>query len=195
MSLGGTTQQELLAKYRYTNVDEDWWTECVVEDFKDDMSQIGFDVTDVCYSVGYCQSDYASFSGRVDDWAKMFRHFGLLINWFYYDRAELGFSVTAQGRQGRQHLSDYMNPGENPYDEEDQPLQFDLYEMQNARELEIAKLEKSLEELCKEKSTELYRRLRDEHEYLTSDECIVGFILENCREEIEEHLSSLEDAC
>ena len=195
VNLGGTTQRALLDKYRYTNVDEDWWSECILEDFREKLKGIGFGHADCYYSLGYCQSDYATFSARVDDWAKVFKHLGLLLNWPYYEEAELSAEAVVADYRGNQRVSDYMNAGENPYDEEDDPIRFDLWEMRNAGESEMLELVRSIEALCEELSSELYRSLREEHEYLTDDERVVEYILENCQDEIEEHLLSLEDAC
>ena len=60
------------AKWRDGQCSDTYWSEFVEEGFKTDMALIGVDVDNIYFSLGYCQSDYAAFTGTISitEWMK-----------------------------------------------------------------------------------------------------------------------------
>ena len=61
-------QHEVLERFREINVEDDFWYELAIEEFKEDLRGRGLSCNDVCFSFGYSQSDYASFDAKLTDY-------------------------------------------------------------------------------------------------------------------------------
>lgn len=61
-------QREVLERFREINVEDDFWYELAIEEFKEDLRGRGLSCNDVCFSFGYSQSDYASFDAKLVDY-------------------------------------------------------------------------------------------------------------------------------
>lgn len=64
--LSPAAQEKAIEKYYDINVDYDGWDECVIEDFKEDMSKKGYDDIKVYYSGFSSQRGGACFEATID---------------------------------------------------------------------------------------------------------------------------------
>ena len=180
--------QELLDKYRNMNVDFDDWSDLVVRNFKERVSEYGIDAGDIQFS-GFCsQGDGACFSGYVYDIDKFMKAMGgswddypnilavlkklgedIYISWkhnnsnYYHENTlsfdiEYGRLVDALSWYSPQLLLDAADALDCAADAEHQVLEEDICSF--------------IKGLCRE----LFRELRDEYEYLTSDEAVADAI-------------------
>lgn len=156
------------------------WRDGVYDCFVADCEQQGITVNPerIYFSLGYCQSDYATFDATVElpEWMDKqgysAKYYALRL-----DMQEFGARATTSSSRGNGVA--YMNidyyPGQtNPtgvFSDLPQEAWDELCEEQfKAEDWEQLTLEhiKSLE--C-----DLYRRLRDEYEYLTSEEQFIEY--------------------
>lgn len=153
--------------------DHDWW-DCIEDDFKSDMAQYGVDVRSIAFSLGYCQSDYAGFEGRVNlaDWLRSQgygeSHLPLML-----DMGEYG----AWSKIDTPHRGGYASTGDLDY----QPgnvypcgvfsdLPQEAWDELIEQQWMDRDWEREIDGWLRERSKELYRRLQEEYEYLTSEE-------------------------
>ena len=183
----------LLEKYRECNIHHEWW-DCVYEMFIEDMEQIGIEVSanKIWFSGFWCQGDGAGFEGRVKDWAKMFKHLGLLLKLDNYrdNLAYMQFRSTYP-RGNCMEYDYYFDLEVCPYDEDDEPLQYNLWYFMRPSAKDVDDLETKLIEVFEEAANKLYKDLEAEYNYLTDDEQIIEYILE--KEFDEENLLSCVD--
>lgn len=183
-----------LEKYRECNIHHDWW-DGVYEMFIEDMEQIGVQVQKdgIWFSGFWSQGDGAAFAGRVHDWAKAFKHIGLLPSlFFYYDNIEYMRFNSIAPRNNRMRFDYCFDIQEAcPYDEDDEPLQYSLWYLMRPSNKDLDDLEDKLREVFEEAASKLYKDLEAEYNYLTDDEQIIEYILEE--EFDEENLLSCVD--
>jgi hypothetical protein len=180
-------KQRLIDKYRDINVDwGDWW-ESTIECFAEDCADQGIAVAtnksgslDVAFSLGYSQSDYASFAGYISEdtlelfikthahgsypiTSKLIAEGGWVrVNWSSNDRFRFGVSVDSDLIEG-------VLGSDHPFAEMwDAQLADELYELERL-------VESTNKAMCKK----LYNILQDEYEYLTSDEAVWETIVAN----------------
>ena len=84
-------QHEVLERFREINVEDEFWYELAVEEFKEDLRGRGLSCNDVCFSFGYSQSDYASFDAKLVDYEaflsgmELTEKEKLVVSLYYYD--------------------------------------------------------------------------------------------------------------
>ena len=186
-ALSARQRDEILDNHRHYNTDHlDWW-DCVYDEFKRDMGDIGIEVEHMYFS-GFCsQGDGACFEGRVSDWPKFLQSLG------YQDSALISlaqqawhFSVTHKGHYYHENCtsfaSDMASPSDYCYSELDEFVHaYSPYktEIQDAVFLTILQgydydsLEDEFQEEFKRHMRSLYRRLEAEYDSLTSDESVL----------------------
>lgn len=183
-----------LDKHRDVNVDHEWW-DSVYGMFIEDMEQIGIQVVarDITFSGFWSQGDGAAFKGRVDDWAKMFKHLGLLPSlFFYHDNLDyMRFNSIDPRNNCMRFDCCFEDPDNCPYDEDDDPIQYSLWYLTRPSGKELDDLESALAQMFNDAANKLYADLEAEYEYLTDDEQIIEYILEH--EFDEENLLSCVD--
>ena len=180
--------QELLDKYRYINVDFGDWSDSVIENFKERVSEYGIDAGDIQFS-GFCsQGDGACFSGYVIDIAKFMKAMG--GSWDDYPNTlavlkQLGEDIDISWKHNNSNyyhentLSFYIE-----YDRLVDALSWNSPQLildaadalDCAADAEYQVLEEDICSFIKGLCRELYRELRDEYEYLTSDEAVAEAI-------------------
>ena len=176
-------QDELLEEYRDINVDHEWW-DYTYDWFKEKCAAVGIDVGDIYFSGFWSQGDGACFTGAVSDWPKVLKAVNQ-ENFLKYKPEEnyWRFGVTTSGRYMHAYTMSSNLEAEledNPYDEEDEPLQFDAWAIKyDLTEGMLEHLVDDLLKFCRDLANDLYKALKEEYEYLTSDEVIVEYILEN----------------
>ena len=191
-ALSNTRREELLTEYRDVNVDHfDWW-DTTEEDFKSDMSETqGITVEKTFFSGFWSQGDGSCFEGYVEDWDKVLERTGY-PQWKRWAK-EYGwtFSCTHKGHYYHEHSMNFsggMQRPENPFDEDEQILQHDAWEISNdvPTETQLNQFWAELSNHFRDLAAKYYRNLEAEHEYLTSDEVVVQYILDNQEEELVE---------
>lgn len=171
-------QDKLLEERRGRGVDYRWW-DFTYDNFKEQMKLIGIEVQEMSFSGFWCQGDGAWFQGRVDDWFLVLRELGQLPKAHsYWPFDKWSFSSELSHRGGMPFTYD-MPFDENPYDDEDEPLQHAAFALRNPDQDAVDDLAKDVQALFEDKARELYRSLNDEYDYRTSDEHIVDWLLNN----------------
>ena len=175
-------QDKLLEENRYNSVDYNWW-DFIYEDFKQQMRAVGIEVLEIGFS-GFCsQGDGAWFAGHIDDWYLVLRDLGQLLKAHsYWPHSEWSFSSVIHHRGGMPYTTD-MPADQNPYDEEDELLQFAAFDLRNPDQDKIEAIEDDVRELFEGKATELYRDLEAEYDWRTGDEQVVESLLANMTDE------------
>jgi hypothetical protein len=156
--------------------DYEWW-DCCEEDFKQTAKEQGFDVDEAHFSLGYCQSDFASFNGSFSVEGKAaedllgetdLRRWSLIKA----DAAlEHGIVVTlyidAKIKDSFvQHFEALIveeEPAKHVPDSVEEAFSDFSYEVE---------LSDTITELARDISHDYYKSLREEYEYQTSDEAI-----------------------
>lgn len=185
MSNANNWPRELLDKYRTINVEDSWWSNERINDFKADMLAVGVQVVMVHWSGFWSQGDGACFEGYVDDWGKYLTHLGYTDS-ILIDTAREWWSYRLKHRNNYCHENsvDFDNNiylPENPYtsgyygghvdlDEEDQ-FRAAVWDATMARH-DLLELTEKIETDLKDRMKKLYRTLEKEYDHLTSDEAV-----------------------
>lgn len=181
--MNARTRERILHKYRDINVDYSFWDEYLIADFKEEMSDIGFEVYDVHWTGFWMQGSGASFSGCVDD----FQRFSAAVG------VELTMTENAYFKVYERHTHCM-------YSDDDLFFADPKYEhpLKQAAWLQACKqatasweefTERALK-LCNDKAYDFYRRLEAEYEYQTSDEQVLETLYDNehiLEDELNEH--------
>lgn len=198
---------KLVEKFQDFNVDHDWW-DSTYDAFTHDMKAIGIDVDKMYFSGFWSQGDGACFEGQVRDWELMLKSIGytdpVLVqfakdNWVftsthsghYYHSNSMSFSYPLEGTgETEEWLISVYGPERDDDDLRNRVwaaklMQFDFEQIHN--------------ELCeafKSHADDLYKMLEQEHEFLTSEECILESLDANdmLEDEVKELTEESEDA-
>lgn len=181
----------LIEKHRDCHTFYEWW-EGEYEYFIESMAEIGIEVTaDNIFFSGFShQGRGAAFKGAVGDWAKMFRHLGLLLHydWFMEATDSRWFQSHIAHRSYSMSFDHDILIYPSPYDEIDEPLQHLMWSMDLPSEKFLEDLEDSIKEVFEDAAQKLYRSLEEENDYLTSDEVVKEYILDHREEDIDDCL-------
>jgi hypothetical protein len=184
-------REKLLEKHRDCHTFCEWWDgefECFIEC----MREIGIDVVDenIFFSGLSSQGDGAAFKGRVNDWAKMFKHLGLLLHydWFVGSMQDFWFQSHANTRGYTMSFDRDLSVLLSPYDELDEPLQHMMWSMDLPSDKFLEDLDEALMEVFNNAASKLYKSLEEEYDYLTSDEVVKQYILDHREEDIDDCL-------
>lgn len=151
-----------------------YWSEGAQEGFKTDMALLGVEVEDIYFCLGYSQSDYASFDGRID-FPQWMKNEGYDVNyqalWLAFQDYGSTIRVTDYHNRPVVDWDRYYSVGDNTepsgiFEGLDQDVWCELVESQLAAE----PWEKLIDEWLREQARDLYMQLRDEYEYQTSEE-------------------------
>lgn len=193
---------KLLEKYRTFNVDHiDWW-DCVYEQFQEDMKTVGIRVDEMYFSGFWSQGDGACFEGVVENWDLFLKSLGhdneYLINEATYNWT---FSSKHQGHYYHENCVAFFDDSislPNHADDED----WAHYYLDGKEELrkavivsqlaQYSGIESDFVEAFKRHMRDLYSRLEDEYDNLTSDEAVLEALeandmLEEAINELTEH--------
>ena len=166
------TKDKVLENYRdYSTEGFDWW-DMAYEYFAERMLTKGIevDLKHTYFSLGYSQSDYAAITAQVVDIDKFLAELGgfdkkatRLIKYAMNNGYLPGVGCSA-GRSSTSVTLDWDNPHE--YN------QGDNSEAYTYAEKVLTDFAESVESYFKDLSRELYKNLREEYEYHTSDESL-----------------------
>ncbi len=182
------TRTELLEKHRDINVHDDWW-QPTYDAFADDMRLKGIRVEAMYFSGFSSQGDGACFEGRVDDWSLFLPTVGVTCPAVIaLAKEHWNLFVEHRGRYYHEHCTHfdiYMpNPedhGRSYYDsfaERYTPYPWDADDIRTKawlallQQVDYAKLEEDMQEAFRGHMRDLYKRLEEEYDYLTSYEVV-----------------------
>lgn len=206
-ALSDGRKEELLSAYRAVNVEDglDWWDgiyEMFVEDCKSKGIKVGANKRttrtgyvyydyDISFSGFWSQGDGACFEGSVAHWPQVLNSLNMLHLMHVASENDWRFSSSTshRGNNCMSFSSDFSLP-ENPFDEDEQILQYDAWNIGQPTDTDLGTLELALQKTFDDLASKLYRDLEAEHDYLTSDECITEYILDHV--EIEEMIGDEE---
>lgn len=175
-------QNGLLEEHRYSEVHAAWW-DSTYDWFKEKCNEQGIVVDEVYFSGFYSQGDGACFEGWVHSWATLLplikREAWLTTaldeSWRLSIRTSQRYSHS-----GTMSTSFTAELAENPYDEEEELLQHSAWGIANPlTQADLDALEEDILRHCRDLADEAYRALEEEYDHLTSDETVVGWILDN----------------
>lgn len=176
-----------LDRYRYINVDHiDWW-DSIEECYKEDMKEQGVYVSDMYFS-GFCsQGDGACFKGHLDDVSlfleKNFKPDDYpMIRKLLDSGGSLKFSVEHSGHYYHENCTRFYIEADRLEYCVDMPTDFHeqiVEQWDKDLDNEIVDFEKQSVEIFKNYMRELYRKLEQEYDYLTTDEAVRETIIAN----------------
>lgn len=179
--------KDLVDTFRTINVDFEWW-DCTYEDFSKRMEEKYIRIDDISFSGFYSQGDGASFEGTTtNDMMAKFMEVHYLdkqypATYFFAKEGEVAaYSRRNSSRYSHEHSVDVRvdDVTGNPYSEED-CVRWEIYDtMQSLYETEVHDFEEEVAEIYRGYMKDLYYQLREEYEYLTSDEAVWESIVAN----------------
>jgi hypothetical protein len=176
-------KDELIDKHWDINVNFEWW-DYTYSEYKIEMQTKGITIDEMNFTGFYSQGDGASFTGKVD-MIQFLKVHGLEEHFmgatFFAGQGELWAEITRGSSRYSHENSVTVNLIIDSYNNyEDGSTRYQVYEtMQEVMEHETKDLEKEVEDICKEYMRDLYAKLRDEYESLTSKEAIWDTIVAN----------------
>ena len=184
---------ELIEKHRDINVDHDWW-DCTYDHFMEDMEQVGITVKDMRFSGFWSQGDGASFTGYIHNNKLFFEHHKLTETYPMITKLmAMGgdFTLSIDRTSHR-----YVHENTVSVDLSFADMFFGLVPQDDLRSAVAEHLDRLLDAeylaLIDEVNTiirgycgDLYRRLKEEYDYLTSDEAVWEAIVANDLDEVE----------
>ena len=193
-------QEMVIERNRDINVHFNWW-EYTIKEWKDKLSEIGFDDADIRFSGFWSQGDGASFTaycdtqkilntllvceGSITNWKQWRLWFELAENGiFKFDIARIGHNYVHENSvQGVIHddfggFNNRMWYASNPKEPYNYTCKFE-------QKANLTFLEEMFNEYVRDLSKKIYSSLEEEYEYLTSNDCIKEY-LENQDTEYDE---------
>lgn len=174
----------LLEKYRDCNVEWQDWYDYVYEGFTEDMKAIGIRVDNIYFSGFWSQGDGACFEGIVEDDETFLKNFDgyPMLRKLVADGGSVYLSVKHSGHYYHENCTSWNYEVEAFNMILPMPTQFHVdvvAAMDEQLSDEASEFEDEAIEFMKDKMRELYSRLEDEYEYLTSDEAVAETIIAN----------------
>lgn len=168
--------QKEYSKWAEYAPDHDWW-EYVEEGFKEDVRPFGVTIgpNDMHFSLGYSQSDYAAFTGRIDI-ADYMQAKGWDVEYpaLYLAVKDCGDYATVSDRRSSARVNYNGACIGNTYPAGVfKNLEQDAWDELIEEQYYAAGLEDELQSYVDEVCNDLYKRLRDEYEHLTSEESFI----------------------
>lgn len=176
----------LLEKYRYINVEHNNWWDCVESDFVEDMKQVGIQVDKIYFSGFWSQGDGACFVGSLDNALTYLNHHHVDQFPMLRKLIEMGGSVWATSdHRGRYYHSSSVSINAeceafwqcaNPKSELQEAV---IQRWDDMVDKEIVDFEAALAEQWRTYMNDLYTKLEEEHDYLTSDDAVWDTLVAN----------------
>lgn len=205
LALSKERRDALLEKHRNTNVEHVEWWDGVYEQFVESCTEKGIyvDTHDVrtvggktiakhsiYFSGFWSQGDGACFEGWVDDWAKFLVAAGHpeLVDLYEKFTVPLSLRWTHSGYYYHSSCTSFSSElwAANPYGPDDDVLQHAAWSTVMKDGAIFDKQENGFIEFVRGLMDQLYEDLEEEHDYLTSDEVVVEYILDHCADELVE---------
>lgn len=189
------TKDAILEKHRNWNVDNEEWWDGMYEFFTEDMKAIGVCVDKIYFSGFWSQGDGACFEGSVENWI-------MFLPSLYKDeelRKHIELFKTADEFTCEwEHRGHYYHSGcvawnesyEFTVEDTDSPLRQAANKVLLGDRRDLAEaMSDTIREALRDHMNDLYKKLEEEHNYLTSDEAVLESLMANDRleSEIDEH--------
>lgn len=186
---------KLIEKYRDINVNHEDWHDCIIDYFIGEMEGIGIyiDYKEVHWSGFYSQGDGASFTCRFDPLTFMTKHH--LVDTYpaaaFLATHDLLYITSNRLSSRYSHESTVeftvSDEGYHGYDEETDDLReaVSIAMAEKFANEELHRLEQEVTDICRGYMRDLYHKLEQEYEDLTSDEQVWETIVANELEEEE----------
>lgn len=191
-------EEALIERHRDINVHWEDWHEAVREQVEEELAEIGFDMTQMYFSGFWSQGDGACFEGTMSDWGKFCEQVPTFVAAFpflteYIKEQGASYGISHRGRDYHEHCTDHDYSSElewelenlvvDPTDPEAQMLQAlwtkALAEEGDTSGTQDVAVEGWLKEFFQDKMRDLYKRLEQEYNYLTSDDVVWELIEAN----------------
>lgn len=185
----------LFERHRDANVHDEWY-EFIYDSFGTDMEAIGVYVDQAYFSGFWSQGDGACFDGHVCDWGKFLAAVGKPELADFAMEHGPSFSWASHGRYCHEYTVEFEVSGlaiENPHDGGHDPLRRAAWEAAYGEYGPLYSSSDDFIEFLRDKMRDLYRRLEEEYEYLTSDEVVTEYILEYEEDEIDAALEEQDE--
>ena len=205
LALSSERRNALLEKYRDIGVRYFEWYDGVYAMFEEDCVEKGIRVDyrtvktaggrtitePLIYFSGFSsQGDGACFEGHVSEWPKFLTACGRadLVPMYEKLNDSLGLRWTQHGHYYHSNCTLFSSDlyVDNPYDEDDEVLQYATWDAVMKSGDIFDALEDDFIKYVRSLMDELYSTLEAEHDYLTDDETVVAYILDHCEEELVE---------
>ena len=167
--------QKEYEEWREHGLHDDWW-DCVQEGLKDDCADYGITVETIQFNLGYSQSDYAAFNGRIDVmlWMQA-KGYDIEYPALYVamgDYREYATVSTSHWGNARVNLEHAVVGNSYPVGIF-KHLDHETWDELVYEQATTANLEDAMQEWVGKRCSKLYRELRDEYEHLTSEESFI----------------------
>ena len=185
------TKDELIEQYRCINIDVYEWWDCTYDTFREDMSDKHIEVEDMRFSGFWCQGDGASFTGYIKDNKAFFEAHNLAETYPYIMRLieHGGDFILRIERTDHHYVHENTVAAELYYTDmfynilpcgPDDTLRAEVVAQWDALlDEEYTRLADDVTSIIRDYCRDLYRRLNDEYDYLTSDEAVWEAIVAN----------------
>ena len=186
MTDASSQRTSLIEKHRYINVEHNNWWDCVESDFIEDMKAVGIYVDRIYFSGFWSQGDGACFVGSLDNALTYLNHHHVDQFPMLRKLVEMGGSVwaTSEHRGRYYHSSSVSINAEceafwqcaNPKSELQEAV---IQRWDGMVDKEIVDFEAALAEQWRTYMNDLYTKLEEEHDYLTSDDGVWDTLVAN----------------
>lgn len=190
-ALPQAVQDRVLEKNRDWNVEHDAWWDGVYEQFKEEMQAKGMCVDRMQFSGFWSQGDGASFDGNIENITLFVNSQGHLAEFKELAEHDVKDTMGLYVRASWSSRGHYSHSNSLRYSFEDgmgEPDERDyssalLYQVDRClyKDLmeKITAFESAVETTVRDHCDDLYKRLEEEYDYLTSDEPIIESMLAN----------------
>lgn len=184
---------EMIERWRFMNVDDGYWCEHIEERFRKKMNRIGVEVERIHYSLYSGQGDGSGFNGGVDNIDRFLTFAcgkGSYPIWRAANKEFLvDINITARTTRVVVHIE--ASHFQDEFSSDD-PMMRAMHAAWDAvLEEEHPELVARCEAYLQKHVDKLYRELRDEYDYQTSDEVVRESIIANGILEYEERRAKL----
>jgi len=178
---------ELLDRYRYSEVEDTWWSECIINQFLEDQEKanIWIDKKSITWEVGV-RGGCATFVAAPYSFERYFNDHWDKEDYPWVRRLldacgefDVDASLTRYSRDAcPESLSVVIdNPSLEDYiDMEDPLVEMCFDEWQREYELELERIEDEIKDHMIDLMHELHKQLEGEYEYLLSDQAVYDFL-------------------
>ena len=195
-SLDSGQRELLLNEYRYVNTCDPYWSDSVGECFGEDMRKIGVHYGRMYYSGFSSQGDGACFAGNIDDWEKFLAAVGRPELIGQSKHLDLVFKWTHSGRYCHEHSINFDENAlwiDNPFSDQTDLLRYIAWQNTQPNGGPFHALADDFRKFLRSKMRELYHRLEEEYDYLTSDETVIDYITDNHEDKLDEILETSQE--
>lgn len=176
--------QELIDQYRYINVEHDEWWDCIYDDWKEKLADVGVRVDDIWFSGFSCQGDGACFEGCIEDFS-LFMEKHLLVEDYPFPYAfekhggDVSCSAKHSGHYYHAYSTDISVEVEDTYIDGDTEDLKEITLLALEEQFSLQDFEKTVTEILRDYMKDIYTDLEKEYDYLSSEEAVLESLVAN----------------